>query len=604
MAKLSIITDPVTKQQFSRDTNVAGSIYAPYTAPAAATPQAPAPTVAPAAAPIAPPIAAPAPAPTQTPAPTAIGAPTAPPAPTQTVDPKQLAASTNQEAQGIYDQTKNQDINIRNSQKVIRDLTEKVTGGAGAAPKPPSLMDMYIQQRQQLGLDPLQNQLTSLDNQINQLQTGALVTNDRTSEAPLSMQAIGNKQGATSREAQRQIALLSVQRQAIAAQVDNKLATLQMVMNFGQQDYANASQAYGQEFDRNMQTLNLLSSQQDKEQTAQDRLQQNATANLQTIWNTMKDSGASFDTLSDSQRASINQMELQAGLPTGFFESLPAFVPEQKILSTTTRDNGGVKYADVLTQDPKSGTISVQSVALGSTGASGGGAGGSYAAAAGYNGDFAATINNVANLEKTVAGKKAVQSNLQSYIAAGDYKSAYNQIANSVEDQLVGESKQRFANARTDAEVMQGMKNAIQQYADAGGDTNLLKGSAESIYNKLGAVKDPKFKSVAVALQREFQTYRNTMTGAAFSPQESAEYQSVNPTANNTLNLNLSVIDGALSQLNNRVNSTIKSRAGDGAVYIKEYAEGAQSQTPASEGAAAPDNEYLKWLQANGLTHN
>jgi hypothetical protein len=89
------------------------------------------------------------------------------------------------------------------------------------------------------------------------------------------------------------------------------------------------------------------------------------------------------------------------------------------------------------------------------------------------------------------------------------------------------------------------------------------------------------------------------MTGAAFSPQESGEYQSVNPTANNTLNLNLSVIDGALSQLNNRVNSTIKTRAGEGAVYIKEYAEGAQSQTPA--GAAPPDNEYLKWLDANGI---
>jgi hypothetical protein len=60
-------------------------------------------------------------------------------------------------------------------------------------------------------------------------------------------------------------------------------------------------------------------------------------------------------------------MELQAGLPVGFFQSLPAFVPEQKILSTTTRDNGGIKYADVLTQDPKSGAISVHTLQLGGT---------------------------------------------------------------------------------------------------------------------------------------------------------------------------------------------------------------------------------------------
>jgi hypothetical protein len=47
------------------------------------------------------------------------------------------------------------------------------------------------------------------------------------------------------------------------------------------------------------------------------------------------------------------------------------------------------------------------------------------------------------------------------------------------------------------------MKNAIKQYGDAGGGTNLLKGTAESIYTKLGTVKDPAFKSVAVALLRE-----------------------------------------------------------------------------------------------------
>lgn len=190
----------------------------------------------------------------------------------------------------------------------------------------------------------------------------------------------------------------------------------------------------------------------------------------------------------------------------------------------------------------------------------------------GYNGDFAATIESVANLESSVAGKKQVAANLKSFIASGDYKSAYSQIANTVEAGLVGESKQRFANARTDAQVMQGMKEAIQKYAAAGGDMNILKGTTESIYNKLGTVSDPRYEAQAVALQREFQTYRNTMTGAAFSPQESAEYQAVNPSGNKTLSLNVATIDGALQQLNNRVSKTIESRV-PSAAYIKEYAD-------------------------------
>jgi hypothetical protein len=326
---------------------------------------------APAAAPIAPataPIAAPAQAAATAPA-------TAPPAPA-VVDPKQLAASANQEALGLYEQTKDRDIDIRESQKVIRDLTAKITGDASTPPpRPPSLMEMFAQQRQQLGLEPLENQLAGIDSEIDRINTTAFTDADRAGEAPLGMRAIGNKQGAIGREAQRQVALLQVERSAVARQVANKTATLQMVMDFTQQDFANASQAYGQEFDRNVQALNILNDQQDREQTAQDRLAANATANLQTVWNSLQETGASFDSLSPDQRRSVNEMEMQAGLPVGFFESLPAIVPESKILSTTTRESGGMKYADVLAKNPATGALEVQSVPLGPS-ADGSGAGG------------------------------------------------------------------------------------------------------------------------------------------------------------------------------------------------------------------------------------
>lgn len=324
-----------------------------------------APIAAPTAAPVAPPVASGGPviAPTgQT--------PTAP-----IVDPKQLAATANQEAQGLYEQTKDQGIDIRDSQKIIRDLATKLTGDASTPPpKPPSMMEMFNQQRQQLGLEPLETQLSNIDSQIERINTGALVANDRTSEAPLNLGAIGNKQNATSREAQRQVALLNVERSAVARQVANKTSTLQMVMDFTQQDFANASQAYSNEFDRNMQTLDLMMTMEDREQTAQDRLATNATANLQTVWNSLQETGASFESLSPDQRRSINEMEMQAGLPVGFFESLPAVVPEGKILSTTTRESGGMKYADVLTRNPATGALEVQSVPLGSSsdGAGGG----------------------------------------------------------------------------------------------------------------------------------------------------------------------------------------------------------------------------------------
>jgi hypothetical protein len=173
---------------------------------------------------------------------------------------------------------------------------------------------------------------------------------------------------------------------------------------------------------------------------------------------------------------------------------------------------------------------------------------------------FGTLINTAANLEGTVSGKEIVRTQLADLLGRGDYASAYNQIANTVANGLVGETKNRFENARIDREVLTGFKTALESYRDDGGDMGLLKGTAEQISRKLGRVKDPALASIAVQLEREFQTYRNVMTGAAFTPAESREYESVNPTSKKSLDLNIAVIDGALNQLNNRVDGTIRAK--------------------------------------------
>jgi len=106
---------------------------------------------------------------------------------------------------------------------------------------------------------------------------------------------------------------------------------------------------------------------------------------------------------------------------------------------------------------------------------------------------------------------------------------------------------------------MLGLKDAVQEYANSGGDMGLLTGTEESIKRKLG-IDSGKATVLAVTLWREFQTYRVNMTGAAFGAGESRDYAAVNPTLGKSLNLNLSVIDGAIRQLENRVTSTINTK--------------------------------------------
>jgi hypothetical protein len=212
-----------------------------------------------------------------------------------------------------------------------------------------------------------------------------------------------------------------------------------------------------------------------------------------------------------------------------------------------------------------------------------------------YNNEFAATIDTVANMEPTVANRAAVKSQLQSLIANKDYTSAYNTIANQVENGLTGSSKQRFADSRTDYEVMKGLKTAIDAYAAGGGDMGLLTGTEEQIKRKLG-IDSGKASELGTQLWREFQTYRNTMTGAAFGAAESRDYASVNPTLGKSLDLNTSVITGALNQLDNRITGTINSRV-PSAKSIKEYAD-----NPSLSNQGNTDNPNQK-TDTNGVKY-
>ncbi len=173
----------------------------------------------------------------------------------------------------------------------------------------------------------------------------------------------------------------------------------------------------------------------------------------------------------------------------------------------------------------------------------------------------------------TILGKDkrevAVPATLK-YLQKGDYANAYVQMANSVSESLTGEPKTKFDAARIDVSVMKGLADSIKQYQDAGGDMSLLKGKADVIDKNLGKLSnDPKFTELAVQMQREFQSYRSQMTGAAFTDKESRDYARVNPTGNKSIDLNYAIINGAVNQLTNRVNSTIDAKLGDGAADVR-----------------------------------
>ena len=207
-------------------------------------------------------------------------------------------------------------------------------------------------------------------------------------------------------------------------------------------------------------------------------------------------------------------------------------------------------------------------------------------------GNIVKSVSSVVSAKLGAQRGQDVQSAVSASLDSGNFVSAYNDIANGVGATLSGENATRFESARIDYQVMIGMREAIQEYASAGGNMGLLTGKTEDIERKLLGVKGAG-SALAVQLLREFQTYRNIMTGAAFTPAESREYESVNPTLGKTLNLNLAVIEGALAQLENRITGTVESKV-PGANKIYDKITGTGSDGLSDDEAY---QEYLKSIQ-------
>ena len=224
--------------------------------------------------------------------------------------------------------------------------------------------------------------------------------------------------------------------------------------------------------------------------------------------------------------------------------------------------------------------------------------GGGGSAPAGYNGEFAATVDLISNKGGTNQQRTQIRQNLQRAIAQGDYPTAYQYVIDATGRALTAENRTKLENAAIDNSLLQGLRSRLQALRDAGYDTSLLTGSADNIQKKLGVLQtDPRYAALAGELDRFFQQYRQNMTGAAFGAQESSEYAKVLPSKSNTFDLNVALINGALTFNNGYVEGAIRSSIGEGGVHIKEYAEGA---TPQQNVAPASSN-VSEQAQAVGL---
>lgn len=221
---------------------------------------------------------------------------------------------------------------------------------------------------------------------------------------------------------------------------------------------------------------------------------------------------------------------------------------------------------------------------------------------AGYNGEFAATIDLAANTGGTNQQRANIKNTLKALIANGDYKSAYAAIQQTTTQGLRGEAQKDFQNRTNQLQVTKDLSTALQKLQASGYNTNKLTGGFNQIQNTVGAlIQDPQYTAAATELSAALQSYRLQMTGANFSATEARDYANVLPSAGNTFALNQAKIQGLQSFLTSTVDAYTKQVVGSGGQYIREYADGA-TQQPQAQANTDNSGRITNGLTSTGLS--
>ena len=342
------------------------------------------------------------------------------------------------------------DIDPSEGQQYIDDLKDDLESGKYDIVKPPNQEELFMETKATLGMDEEEADIARIDGEIDMINSEALIAMDEAGHGQqlVTTAQLNRRKGSIQREADNRILRLQIERGIVARSLNNKINTLNMIMQFSQQDYQNAAAYQKANFDRAIKMYDLISGAEDREMKIEEKAKRDARANWQVIYTAMDEGLLDYESLTDDQKMKITQLELEAEFPINMMENLKLDSPNQDILTTTSRtDASGGQWFDVLMQD-KNGEMTVKSVFKGQGKVSGGS--GSGARTGGTivstedGGEYDLTTVN--GIEQAIAGgqspaeiktnldanTKLTVSSINDLIEAGTFNYIRSELLNSI----------------------------------------------------------------------------------------------------------------------------------------------------------------------------
>jgi murein DD-endopeptidase MepM/ murein hydrolase activator NlpD len=186
------------------------------------------------------------------------------------------------------------------------------------------------------------------------------------------------------RQENQRLADIANRKSVLINKINTKNKMVETIMSAKQYDYEKAQETYRTQYSQAMQGINLfrdLSNDQWEREKYQDQKEgaaakaqadaiqaekDDARANLQTMYGYISDGSMDVDNMSEAQQVELARNEVKAGMPIGTFLNLANKFKgmDMKGQGSDIYDADGNRYMQFVMQDKKTGSISVQTMAV------------------------------------------------------------------------------------------------------------------------------------------------------------------------------------------------------------------------------------------------
>jgi hypothetical protein len=221
--------------------------------------------------------------------------------------------------------SKKGDVPVRSSVQTLDGITkdlQKSLFGKTKAPVAPNLETAYTGLRGQYGIDALEQELLDLQKQAQGVKTQYQTNKTAEQGKPVAMNVIEGRVSEHAQNANDQLTPINDRISTLTNELNTKYNVINSIMGFKKTDYDTAKGEYDSRFGQALQVVNLARGIREDQQTAVDKAQNGALANLKIIYDNLSGAEGGWKSMSPELQATVSKLELQAGLPLGTFRTV------------------------------------------------------------------------------------------------------------------------------------------------------------------------------------------------------------------------------------------------------------------------------------------